>query len=47
MVARVGRRGMTAVVRTQGRRRRLAGRRGSRHRCGAQGGVGEFGRGPR
>jgi hypothetical protein len=37
-VARVGRRGTAAVVRTQGRRRQLAGRRGSGRWWGPRGG---------
>jgi hypothetical protein len=43
VVARVGQRGMVAVVRTRGRRRRLAGRRGSGRRWGPRGGENQGG----
>jgi hypothetical protein len=45
-VARVGRRGTVAVVRTRGHRRRLAGRRGSGRRWGPRGGETKGGRWP-
>jgi hypothetical protein len=45
-VARVGRRGTTAVVQTRGHCRRLAGRRGSGRWWGPRGGETEYGRWP-
>jgi hypothetical protein len=45
-VAWVGQRGTAVVVRTRGRRRQLAGRRGSGRRWGPRGGENEGGRWP-